>query len=75
MEPIVINIDPVLLSLGHIHIGWYGIIVTLAIVAGVWVATREARRRGVSVAIRICSRLCSWPLVVRRACCVKKVRR
>ena len=49
MGPIVINIDPVLLSLGHIHIGWYGIIVTLAVVAGVWVATREARRRGVSV--------------------------
>lgn len=48
MGPIVINIDPVLLSLGHIHIGWYGIIVTLAIVAGVWVATRETKRRGIS---------------------------
>ena len=48
MGPIVVNIDPVLLSLGHIHIGWYGIIVTLAIVAGVWVATREAKRRGIS---------------------------
>lgn len=48
MGPIIINIDPVLLTLGHIHIGWYGIIVTLAIAVGVWVATREAKRRGIS---------------------------
>ncbi|MEK7682332.1 MAG: prolipoprotein diacylglyceryl transferase [Chloroflexota bacterium] len=61
MGPIVINIDPVLLSLGHIHIGWYGIIVTLAIAVGVWVATREAKRRGVSVDDTL--GLASWAIV------------
>lgn len=48
MGPIVINIDPVLLELGHVHVRWYGLIVLLAIVSGVWLGTREAARKGIS---------------------------
>jgi phosphatidylglycerol---prolipoprotein diacylglyceryl transferase len=43
---ITINIDPVIFSFGHIAIRWYGLIVVFAIFIGVWIGTREARRRG-----------------------------
>ncbi|MBI5946967.1 MAG: prolipoprotein diacylglyceryl transferase [Chloroflexi bacterium] len=42
---ITVDIDPALLRVGHLHIGWYGIAVALAIAAGLLVARREARRR------------------------------
>lgn len=41
-----INIDPVLVSFGHMAIHWYGVIVVLAILAGVWLVSWEARRKG-----------------------------
>jgi len=43
---ITVSIDPVIFSIGHLMIRWYGIIVALAIGVGVWVASREARRWG-----------------------------
>lgn len=48
MGPIVINIDPVLLDMGHIQVRWYGLIVLLAIAVGIWFGVREVTRRGVS---------------------------
>jgi len=45
---ITISIDPVIFSIGHIMIRWYSIIVTLAIVVGVGIAWREAKRRGLA---------------------------
>lgn len=42
---ITVNIDPILLHVGHFALRWYGLIVATAIVAGVWVALREARRK------------------------------
>jgi phosphatidylglycerol---prolipoprotein diacylglyceryl transferase len=39
-------IDPVALRIGPISIHWYGILFAVAAVAGAWLATREARRRG-----------------------------
>jgi phosphatidylglycerol---prolipoprotein diacylglyceryl transferase len=45
---ITINIDPVLFSVGHVMVRWYGLILVLAISIGVWVGTREARRKGFS---------------------------
>lgn len=41
-----IDIDPVLVHLGPIAISWYGIFVALAIAVGMWLAFREARRKG-----------------------------
>jgi phosphatidylglycerol:prolipoprotein diacylglycerol transferase len=43
---ITVPIDPILLSIGHFMIRWYGIIVTIAIFTGVWLGMREARRKG-----------------------------
>lgn len=47
MNGIVINIDPVAFSLGHIHITWYGLIVMLAIMAAVGIAIWEGKRKGI----------------------------
>ena len=38
--------NPIALSFGSIEVRWYGIAYVAAIVAGTWLATREARRRG-----------------------------
>jgi len=38
--------NPIALSIGSFEVRWYGIAYVVAIVAGVWLATREARRRG-----------------------------
>jgi phosphatidylglycerol:prolipoprotein diacylglycerol transferase len=38
--------NPIALALGSLEIRWYGIGYVAAIVAGTWLATREARRRG-----------------------------
>ncbi|GIK37492.1 MAG: prolipoprotein diacylglyceryl transferase [Chloroflexota bacterium] len=45
-EMITISIDPVIFSIGHLMIRWYGLIVATAIIVGVWLATREAERKG-----------------------------
>ena len=45
---ITINIDPILLSLGHFALRWYELIVATAMVVGIWVALREAKRKGLS---------------------------
>jgi phosphatidylglycerol---prolipoprotein diacylglyceryl transferase len=46
---ITINTDPTLVHLGHLGISWYGLVVALALVTGVWLALREARRKGLPV--------------------------
>jgi phosphatidylglycerol:prolipoprotein diacylglycerol transferase len=38
--------NPIALSIGSVEIRWYGIAYVAAIVAGTWLAIREARRRG-----------------------------
>jgi len=43
---ITISIDPVLLSIGHFHLRWYSLIVTTAMFIGIWLAVREAGRKG-----------------------------
>lgn len=42
-----INIDPIIFRLGGFSIGWYGVIIGLAIIAAFLVATREAGRKGI----------------------------
>jgi copper chaperone CopZ len=45
---ITINIDPIIFSVGHLMVRWYGLIVMAAIASGVWVAMHEARRKGLA---------------------------
>lgn len=45
-----IDIDPVVVHLGSFALTWYGLLVALAIVAGLWLALREARRKGIDTA-------------------------
>ena len=43
---ITIDINPILVGFGHFALRWYGVIVAGAIGLGAWVASREARRKG-----------------------------
>jgi phosphatidylglycerol:prolipoprotein diacylglycerol transferase len=43
---IIISIDPVIFSVGHLMLRWYSIIVAVAIGVGVWLTAREAERKG-----------------------------
>jgi prolipoprotein diacylglyceryl transferase len=43
---VTISIDPIILSIGHFALRWYSLIVMTAIAAGVWLAAREAERKG-----------------------------
>jgi phosphatidylglycerol:prolipoprotein diacylglycerol transferase len=45
-EMVTVSIDPVIFSIGHFHLRWYSLIVMTAIATGVWLAAREAERRG-----------------------------
>ena len=45
---ITIGIDPVIFSIGYVLIRWYSLIVTLAIIIGVSIAWREAKRKGLA---------------------------
>ncbi len=48
---VTVNIDPVIVSFGHFMLRWYGVIVAVAMGAGIWVAAREAKRKGISSAV------------------------
>jgi len=43
---ITISIDPIIFSIGHFMVRWYGLIVITAIGVGVWLTAREAERKG-----------------------------
>lgn len=45
-----IDVDPVIVHLGPLAIGWYGVFVGIGLVVGTWLALREARRRGLHMA-------------------------
>jgi len=47
---ITVSIDPILFSIGHIMIRWYSLIVVAAIAVGIWIATKEAERKGLGKA-------------------------
>ncbi|MBI2907790.1 MAG: prolipoprotein diacylglyceryl transferase [Chloroflexi bacterium] len=48
MNGIVIDIDPVIAHIGGFELRWYGLAIALAVMAAVWMAVREGKRRGVS---------------------------
>src|SRR3972149_2429471 len=41
-----INIDPVIFTVGHFGLRWYGVIVAASIGLAAWIAFREAKRKG-----------------------------
>ncbi len=41
-----ISIDPIIFMIGHFALRWYSLILTVAIVVGVWLVAREAGRKG-----------------------------
>jgi phosphatidylglycerol:prolipoprotein diacylglycerol transferase len=43
---ITISLDPIIFTIGHFHLRWYSLIVTSAIAIGLWMAVREAGRKG-----------------------------
>jgi len=43
---ITISIDPIIFSIGHFHLRWYGLIISIALLIGVWLAIRETGRKG-----------------------------
>lgn len=43
---ITISIDPIIFMIGHFALRWYSVILTIAIVIGVWLTAREAERKG-----------------------------
>lgn len=45
-----IDVDPVIVHLGPLVLGWYGLFVALAVAVGLWLALREARRKGLPMA-------------------------
>lgn len=50
MNGIVITLDPTIVRVGRLALRWYGLFVALAILTGVWLALREAARKGLDVA-------------------------
>ncbi|MBI2954543.1 MAG: prolipoprotein diacylglyceryl transferase [Chloroflexi bacterium] len=48
MGPVVIDIDPAILRLGHFSVQWYSVAIITAIIAGFYMALREAKRKGIS---------------------------
>lgn len=41
-----ISISPIIFSIGHFHLRWYSLIVLTALGVGLWLASREAKRKG-----------------------------
>jgi phosphatidylglycerol:prolipoprotein diacylglycerol transferase len=46
MNGIIINIDPVILRIGGFELRWYSVAIMLAVVAGMVIAAREGKRKG-----------------------------
>jgi len=45
---LTIGLDPIIFTIGHFAIRWYGLILTAAVGVGFWLTAREAARKGFS---------------------------
>src|SRR3972149_4901420 len=48
MNSIAIGIDPVIVHLGTFELRWFGVMIMMAVILGIWMAIFQARRRGIS---------------------------
>jgi len=53
--------NPIFLQIGNFTVAWYGVLMTLGIIAGVWMGTRLARQRGLNV--DLFERMIMWMIV------------
>ena len=44
---IYLTIDPIVIHIGHFMVRWYGIFIALGLGVGMWLALREAKRKGI----------------------------
>lgn len=42
-----LDLDPIIFSIGHVHIGWYGTFIAIGVGVGLWLTAREAKRRSI----------------------------
>jgi len=49
MNSIAIGIDPVIVHVGTFELRWYGLMIMAAVLVGIWVASIEGKRRGISI--------------------------
>src|SRR3989337_2548372 len=49
MNSIAIGIDPVIVHVGTFELRWYGLMIMAAVLVGIWVASIDGKRRGISV--------------------------
>ena len=48
MSGLVINIDPVIIHVGHFALRWYSVFIVLAVVAAVLISARQAKKNGLA---------------------------
>ena len=48
MTGLVLPVDPIIVQIGPLVLRWYGLMIGIAIVAGIFVGAKEAERRGIS---------------------------
>jgi len=61
MTGIVLPIDPIIVQIGPLVLRWYGVMIGIAVIVGVYVGAREAQRRGIVMDDAI--NLATWAVV------------
>lgn len=46
---IQLGLDPIIFSIGHFQVGWYGTFIAIGVGVGLWLTVREAKHRGILV--------------------------
>jgi phosphatidylglycerol:prolipoprotein diacylglycerol transferase len=57
-----IDIDPVIGRLGPFQIGWYGVIMAVGILLGLWIVSRQLKMRGIDAYHVLGLAICALPL-------------
>jgi phosphatidylglycerol:prolipoprotein diacylglycerol transferase len=49
MNGIVMNIDPVIISIGGLELRWYGLAITIAVIAAILITARQLKKKGIPI--------------------------